>query len=90
MLDKTPVVTEETIEEEDDNDNSPATPSMNGVNTRRAGAVPLLTPREKKVSGAELLGKSIERAAAIAAEARLAPKRQLTEARTLMFAFFGT
>lgn len=94
-LDEPTAITEDAVppveEEEEEEDDGPVTPAVYGANTRRAGAVPpLLTPREKKVSGAELLGKSMERAAAIAAEARLAPKRQLTEARTLMFAFFGT
>lgn len=92
---ETSVITEEAIamDEDDDDaddDDDAASPVVNGTNTRRAAAVPPLTPREKKVSGAELLGKSMERAAAIAADARLAPKRQLTDARTLMFAFHGS
>lgn len=72
----TAITKEVVVEEEEDNDNSPVTPAINGTNTRRASIVLLLlTPKEKKVSSAELLSKSIERAATIAIEARLVPKR---------------
>lgn len=75
---KTSVVTEEAIDEDDNNtnnDNNAVSLVVNSTNTRRTAIVPLLTLREKKVSSTELLGKSIERATAIAADARLVPKR---------------
>lgn len=90
MDEPTAITKEAVVEEEEDNDNRPVIPAVNGTNTRRASIVLLLTPREKKLSSAKLLGKSIERAATIATDARLVPKRQLTEARTLIFAFFST
>lgn len=63
---------------------------MNSTNICYTAIVPSLILREKKVSSAELLSKSIERATAIATDTRLVPKRQLTDARVLIFVFYGS
>lgn len=79
--------TTDVVDEEDDDDEPESTSKGN---TRRAGATPLLAPAQKKLSSAEMLGHSIVRAATIAAEAKLAPEKRASIARTLMFAFHSS
>lgn len=79
--------TTDIVDEEDDDDKPESTSKGN---IRRASAIPLLAPAQKKLSSTKILGHSIVRAATIAAEAKLAPEKRASIARTLMFAFHSS
>lgn len=83
----TPITTIDIVDEEDDNDKPKSTSKGN---TRRASAIPLLALAQKKLSSTEMLSYSIVRAANIATEAKLVPKKRASIARTLIFAFYSS